>query len=132
MVGGGAPITLISDVGMFAYPIPSPFQDKSSGEKAYEIAYLQAIFPQQSETSRYRLMVMDRDGSNRKEIFPYSSLPGIQPRQEWGAWSPGPMDFSGSLIIAALYKGDIWFIDPLTGEARQVTGDGMIDRILWR
>ena len=132
MVGGSEHIGLVSDVGMFAYPIPSPFQVKPSGENAYTVAYLQAIFPQQSETSRYRLMVMDRDGSNRRELFPSSSLPGIEPRQDWGAWSPAPLEYSGNYVIAALYKGDIWFIDPDTGEARQVTGDGMIDRVLWQ
>ncbi len=132
LVGAKLPITLISDVGMFAYPIPSPIQVQPSGENAYTIAYLQAIFPQQSETSSYRLNVMDRDGSNRREIFPSSTSPGIEPSQDWGAWSPAPLEVSGGYVIATVYQGDIWFIDPHTGVSWQVTGDGMIDRIVWR
>jgi len=132
LVDSNIHVSLISDVGMFAYPIPSTIQVQPSGENAYSIAYLQAIFPQQSETSRYRLCVMDRDGSNRKEIFPSSTSPGIEPSEGWGAWSPGPLEITGGYVVAALYQGNIWFIDPDTGNSWQVTGDGMIDRIIWR
>jgi hypothetical protein len=132
LAGGEKPISLVSDVGMFAYPLPSPIQVQPSGENAYTVAYLQAIFPKQSDTSRYRLVIMDRDGSNRREIFPSAAAPGIEPSQDWGAWSPAPLDVSGSLVVAVLYQGDIWFIDPVTGKSWQVTGDGMIDRILWQ
>lgn len=132
LVGFKKPISLVTDVGMFAYPLPSPIQVSPSGENAYTIAYLQAIFPQQSETSRYRLCIMDRDGSNRKEIFPSPTSPGIEPNQDWGAWSPAPLEVSGNYMIAVLYQGDIWFIDPISEKPWQVTGDGMIDRILWR
>jgi len=125
-------IQLVSDVGMFAYPIPSPIQIQPSGESAYQVAYLQAIFPNQSDTSRYRLTVMDRDGSNRRELFPPQESPGIEPSGDWGTWSPAPLENSGNYAIAILYLGNIWLIDPVTREAWQVTGDGLIDRILWQ
>ena len=132
LIDSNAHISLISDVGMFAYPLPSPIRVQPSGEDAYSVAYLQAIFPQQSETSRYRLNIMDRDGSNRREIFPSPTSPGIEPREGWGAWSPSSLEISGDYVIATLYQGDIWFIDPNTGDFWQVTGDGLVDRIVWR
>ena len=62
---------------MFAYVSVSSVQP-SSRERPYEVAYLQAIFPEQSETSRYRVVVMDRDGSNRRTIFPANDAPGLE------------------------------------------------------
>jgi hypothetical protein len=53
-------IQIAEQTGMFAYPAISSIQS-SSRERAYLVAYLQAIFPEQSETSRYRVVVMDRD-----------------------------------------------------------------------
>lgn len=76
-VEGGAPIPLAPKSGMFAYPSASPFVN---GE-GYTLAYLQAIFPEQSETSKYRLVWMDCDGSNRSNIFPPEGSPGLEPQQ---------------------------------------------------
>ncbi|MCJ7735592.1 MAG: G5 domain-containing protein, partial [Anaerolineales bacterium] len=45
---GGGVRTMVSNVGMFAYPLPSPVTAKPSGEASYQVAYLQAIFPEQS------------------------------------------------------------------------------------
>ncbi len=56
-----ATVPIVQQTGMFAYPSTSPLQS-SSRERQYQVAYLQAIFPSQSETSRYRVVVMDRDG----------------------------------------------------------------------
>jgi len=128
----GSPVALVSQVGMFAYPLPSPVQPQPWGEDAYQIAYLQAIFPNQSDTSPYRLMVMDRDGSNRQELFPPSESPGIEPQREWGVWSPEPLGGSGNYTLAILYQGNIWLVDGATGEAWQITGDGRINRVDWR
>jgi len=78
LTGGGAR-TIVHDVGMFTYPLPSPVQAKSSGETSFQVAYLQAVFPEQSATSNYRVFLMDRDGSNQHLIFPAQDKPGLQP-----------------------------------------------------
>ena len=65
---------------MFAYPAVSPSVQLSSGERAYQVAYLQALFPAQGERSRYRLMVMDRDGSNRRALYPLEGS-GLEPQR---------------------------------------------------
>jgi hypothetical protein len=131
-LNAGSPLRLVQDVGMFAYPKPSPILIKPSGERSYQVAYLQAILPAQSDTSRYRLTVLDRDGSNRREIFPPPEAAGLDPQRGWGAWSPSPLPGTESLSIAVLYQGNIWLVDSGTGEAWQITGDGRINRLDWR
>jgi hypothetical protein len=117
---------------MFAYPLPSPIRTLPTGENAYQVAYLQATFPTQSESSPYRLMVMDRDGSNQSEVFPASGSPGIEPQSNWGAWSPQPMGTQNNHTLAVLYQGNIWLVDTITGEYWQITGDGRISRLDWK
>lgn len=125
-------IHLVNTSGMFTYPIPSPLQISQAGELDYQIAYLQAIYPQQSLSSRYRLAIMDRDGSNRREIFPSTDNAGIDPLKNWGAWSPNPLPDSQQYAIALLYQGNLWIVDVDGGRSTQVTGDGLTTRILWR
>jgi resuscitation-promoting factor RpfB len=129
---GGDPISLVSQSGMFTYPLPSPLQIKDSGENAYQIAYLQSIFPAQSETSRYRLALMDRDGSNRRILFPPDDSPGINPQNGWGVWSPDVLDGSQSFSLAVIYQDNLWMVDVESGDARQITGDDLVSRVDWK
>jgi len=117
-------------VGMFAYPIASPAKELLSGEKSYQIAFLQAIFPVQSETSRYRVVVMDRDGSNRKVLFPEEGSPGLDPQEL--VWSPQALKEQGNLVIAVLSENNLWFVDSVSGQAWQITGDGLTSRVDWK
>lgn len=128
-LSGGGPIALAPQVGMFAYPVVSPAFVDAEGIPADRLAYLQAIFPTQSETSRYRLVVMDRDGSNPRTLFPGEGEPGLDPQPL--AWSPAPLP-GGGMAVAVLYRGDLWLVNADSGEARQVTGDGLITRVVWK
>lgn len=133
---GGVTLPFVTETGMFAYPIPSPLLTLPSGEQAYEIAYLQASFPNQSDSSPYRLMVMDRDGSNRRELFPAEGAPGLDPQQP--LWAPQPsggndLDPAGQgYWLAVIYQGNLWLVQSKTGEIRQLTGDGLMDRMDWK
>ncbi len=137
LLDGKTTLHLVSQTGMFAYPLTSPLQQEADGVD-YQIAYLQALFPEQSNTSRYRLTVMDRDGSNRRTLFPGDDKPGMTPLQNWGAWSPGPLPdgSTGSAGddygLAVILDGNLWLVNSRTGEAVQITGDGLTSRILWR
>ncbi len=124
-----ATVDLTPQVGMFAYPSSSPVQQNGQ-ERAYEIAYLQSIFPDQSETSRYRLVVMDRDGSNRRVLFPAADAPGLDPQTP--VWAPGPIQGQVGNFVAVVYQGNLWLIDTGSGQAYQITGDGLTTRIDWR
>lgn len=117
--------SLVSQTGMFAYPAVSP-ADGESGETAARVAFLQAIFPLQSLTSRYRLTVIDRDGSEPILLFPPETQIGIEPQTP--VWAPE----ANNGLLAILNNGNIWIINTLDGNAQQVTGDGLTSRIDWK
>ncbi len=132
---GGPNLSLVSDVGMFAYPVPSPPLSAIGTELSYQVAYLKSIFPSQSKSSRYHLLVMDRDGSNHRVLFPPDGAQGLDPQQV--IWSPAPLETdpgnaSASHVLAVIYQGNLWLVDALTGEGWQLTGDGLISRIDWK
>ena len=102
----------------------------SGEEKVYQIAYLQATTPTQSDTSRYRLVVMDRDGSNRQVLFPPADTSGIEPQTP--VWSPEPITGQSGDFVGVIYQGNLWMIDSGDAKAYQVTGDGLITNIDWK
>jgi resuscitation-promoting factor RpfB len=125
LVKSGQVLSLANQTGMFAYPSPSPFQIGNS----YQIAFLKAIFPEQSDSSNYRLMVIDRDGSNRLDLFPEQGSPGIKAQEV--IWSPKPR--TGAVYsIAVLYKGNVWLVDSNGQQTNQITGDGTTTRVDWK
>jgi hypothetical protein len=124
-----ADFQIVEKTGMFAYMAISAVQP-SSMERPYQVAYLQAIFPEQSETSRYRVVVMDRDGSNRHTIFPSNDAPGLEPQTPM--WAPQVIDGQSGDFIAVVYQGNLWLVDSGNGQAYQVTGDGLVTRIDWK
>lgn len=122
----GAPVPLVGMSGMFAYPTTSP----SRLDSGFQVAYLQAIFPEQSETSNYRVMIMDRDGSNHITVFPAEGSPGVSPQQV--VWSPPDGEESNETWLGIVYQGNLWFVQTETGASRQISGDGSISRIDWK
>jgi hypothetical protein len=137
---GGMPVELVKNVGMFAYPEPSPVNQNNNfiynttgdtlDQKVFSVAYLQAIFPDQSESSGYRLFIIDRDGSNQKSLFPIEGAVGLDPQHI--VWSPVSVGDEWDYAIALIYNGDIWIIDVGTGVAQQINGDGLTSRVDWR
>ena len=121
--------SIVDSAGMFAYPSASPIRSDGR-EKIYQVAYLQSIFIEQSETSRYRLIVMDRDGSNSKTLFPPTDASGIEPQTP--IWAPESLEGQTDNFIAIMYQGNLWLIDSGSSEAYQVTGDGLISAIDWK
>ncbi|MBI9047779.1 MAG: G5 domain-containing protein [Anaerolineaceae bacterium] len=118
-------IDIVNQAGMFSYPVVSP----DLGSNRNMIAYLQAIFPEQSETSRYHLMLMDRDGSNQNKIFPDEGLLGMDPQSV--AWSPMETT-DDSPWLAFHYQGNLWLYDVYNNQSRQITGDGSIGKVDWK
>jgi hypothetical protein len=125
----GVRAEMVKSVGMFSYPAASPAR-WNGRERYYQIAYLQSIFTEQSESSRYRLMVMDRDGSNRRLLFPPVDASGIEPQTP--VWAPNPIEGQVGDFVAAVYQGNLWLLDSGSGETYQVTGDGLITTLDWK
>jgi len=117
-------INIKKDVGLFAYPVVS----STDSEDIYQVAYLSAAIPDQSETSRYSLWVMDRDGSNARKLYPNEGIQGLDAQEV--VWSP--IDDDGSVRIAFVAQGNLLFVDPSTGQIEQITGDGSISRVDWK
>lgn len=114
-------LKLAAQTGMFAYPSSSPTHGS--------IAFMEAIFPEQSDSSRYRLVKIDQDGSNRVTLFPPAGSAGLEPQQP--VWEPG-LNESGNDMIAMIYQGNIYLVSSETAISQQITGDGLITRIDWK
>jgi hypothetical protein len=125
LVDNNQTIDMVAQAGMFAYPSASPMLPGNR----FWLAYLQAIFPDRSDTSRYHLVISQRDGSNRNVVFPPEGSPGLEPQQV--IWSPMPADGS-PMWVAVHYQGNLWLIDPVSGQTQQITGDGLINKIDWK
>lgn len=129
---GGAPLSLVSEVGMFAFPAASPMRELANGEQSYQVAFLKALSPTQSRTSGYQLIVMDRDGSNQRMLFPSEGGQGMNPNKF--LWYPAYAveDYPAQIVL--IYQGNLWLVDVDTEIAYQLTGDGLItgSGIDWR
>ena len=126
---GGAPVTIVPDVGMFAFPQPSPLRTEENGETSFVVAFLKAVEPRKSRTSPYQLYLMDRDGSNLQKLFPGDNVQGLTPHQYY--WVPWYAVDESPFYIAVIYQGDLWLVDADTGEAQQLTGDGLVTALDW-
>jgi hypothetical protein len=124
LMDGGASINMVPQSGMFAYPAPSPAVDGQ-----FLVAYLQAVFPDRSDTSRYRVVIMRQDGSNRKSVFPGEGATGLQPQKL--TWAPSPASAS-DLWVALIYQGNLWLVNAQSGQTQQITGDGSIIADDWK
>jgi hypothetical protein len=124
-----ANVRLVPATGMFANPASSSFPAVEDGGVA-PLAYLQAVLPDQSAVSGYNLTVLDRDGSNRRGLFPPEGSAGLEPQTP--AWAPGELPEQPGRFVAVVYQGNIWLVEIQSGSAYQVTGDGLASRLDWR
>ncbi|MCX6054435.1 MAG: G5 domain-containing protein [Chloroflexi bacterium] len=116
-------INLVPNCGLFCAPIPSSIFRNNR----YDVAYLSAILPDQSETSRYNLKIMDRDGSNQKKLFPEEGTQGLSPQSL--IWSPS---FSDDSLLAFISQGNIVLINVFSGTIKNLTGDSSISKMDWK
>lgn len=79
------------------------------------IAFGEALNPLQSVTSRYKILLMDKDGSNRRQIFPFSEEVGVQLPDL--VWSPE----EERLLFT--YNGNLFTTGPEGGLPKQLTAN---------
>jgi Tol biopolymer transport system component len=106
-------------VGMWSSPRWSPALEGGSA-----IAYAEADAPANSYESRYKLYLVDRDGSNKHSIYPAEGEVGIARPVEY-RWSR-----DGTHLVL-LYLGDLHTLDLDTDQVQRLTGDGQVTRVDW-
>ncbi|MBN1429801.1 MAG: G5 domain-containing protein [Anaerolineae bacterium] len=119
---GGYSVDALERTGMWTAPQYSPATDPAGNDIEVRIAYLQAMQPL-DQTSRYRLMVMDRDGSNPQVVFPPEGQLGLTSQEV--AWSPDGRQ------IAMIYQGNLYLVDISSSRAQQLTMDGVSSSPRW-
>ena len=107
---------LISGAGMWAAPAYAPEGDA--------IAFGQARTPYASQTSGYDLYVMDRDGSDRRHLFPPQEEIGLEYPEF--AWGPG-----GDRMIV-VYQGNLYLVHVDSGLVQQLVDTGGVTAVRWR
>lgn len=109
-------VRLVEEVGMWSGPRWSPTSNDL-------LAYGQAQSPRNSQDSRYELFVVDRDGSNKRRLFPPEGMMGlIAPDITWSSWGD-------ALLIE--YEDNLYRIDVETGALDQLTSDGQSSHPRW-
>jgi hypothetical protein len=113
--------SLAKQTGMWAKPLWS--LPDARGES--RIAFGVALVPSNSERSRYALVVMDRDGGNKQQVFPLSQVPeeGLMTMQI--AWAPDARQ-----LIAAR-ENDLWLYDFASAKWAQLTANGASSKPQW-
>ena len=107
---------LVSEAGMWAAPAYALEGDR--------VAFGHARTPYASQTSGYDLCVMDRDGSDRRSLFPPPEEIGLEyPEFAWGP--------EGDRLIV-VYQGNLYVIDTPSGEVHQLTDEGGATAVRWR
>jgi len=106
---------LISEAGMWAAPAYAPEGDY--------IAFGHARSPYASQTSGYDLYLVDRDGSDRQQLFPPTGEIGLEYPEI--AWGPG-----GDRLIV-VYHGNLYLIHVTDGKVHQLTGEGGVTTVRW-
>ncbi|MCU0497227.1 MAG: DPP IV N-terminal domain-containing protein [Anaerolineae bacterium] len=117
---------IVTRAGIWSSPKFSPQVEPNDG--LYPQVYLAYLLARQpldsvSDTAEYDLYVADRDGSNARRIFPQDGQRGILTRDY--VWSPDGRQ------IALVYQGNLWIVDVITGNARQITLDGNVSNPVW-
>lgn len=106
---------IVLETGMWAAPKLSP--------DGATILFGKAIIPYQSATSRYRLCIIDLDGSNQQCEFPPEDEPGIEiPLWMW--------DPDGE-AIAYIANGDLHSINTEEWISQPITDEGQITQFDW-
>ncbi len=118
---GAMVVPVARDVGMWANPAWSPWMDDAQAQNA--ILFGVAENPAHSELSLYELHIIDRDGSNRRRVFPPPGERGVDTVEI--AWAP-----KGNAAALA-FQGDLYLLNTETGQVQQLTADGNSSHVRW-
>jgi Tol biopolymer transport system component len=115
----------VNEAGMWAAPSWSLTYPGTVDERySSQIAFARARSPYESATSPYDLYVMDRDGSNRRRIYPAEGGLGLKEPQI--AWGP-----TGQQLLA-VDQNDLFLIDLSQDLVKRLTVDGNVQYPVWK
>ena len=106
-------VKVAKQVGMWANP--------TWGAKG--IAYGEAVDPLQSVNSRYKIRLIDWDGSNLRQLFPFQAEPGVQLPEL--AWSP-----DGEQLLF-VYNGNLYLVNYQGSPPKPLTQDSQVSHVNW-
>ncbi len=113
---GTLTVKLVSEAGMWAAPAYAPAGDS--------VVFGRARSPYASQTSGYELYLMDRDGSDRRQLFPPEEEMGLEyPEVVWGPEGE---------CLAVVYQGNLYLVDVTDGGVSQLTDEGGVSAARWR
>jgi hypothetical protein len=112
-VDGTVKVKVADQVGMWANP-----QWGQAG-----IVFGQAQTPLNSVNSRYTIEIIDRDGSNQRQLFPFLNETGVQLPEI--SWSP-PGD-----QVLFVYQGDLYVTNRASSPPRQLTIEAQASQPQW-
>lgn len=107
---------LSSEAGLWAAPSYAPDGDY--------VAFGRARSPYASQASGYELYLMDRDGSDRRLLYPPEEEIGLNyPEIAWGP--------KGDQLIF-IYQGNLYLIRIPEGDVHRLTEEGGVTAVRWR
>jgi hypothetical protein len=112
-VNNGVSAKVSQQVGMWANPAWG----------AAGIAFGAATNPLQSVNSRYYIQLIDRDGSSKRQLFPFKEELGVQLPEL--SWSP-----QGEALLFT-YNGNLYIINRDGSPPKQLTSDGQASHPQW-
>jgi hypothetical protein len=112
-IDGTISVKVVEQVGMWAKP--------AWGEAG--IAFGEAVNPLQSVNSRYTIQLIDRDGSNKRQLFPFRNQTGVQLPEM--VWSP-----TGSELLF-VYNGNLYLTSSPGSPPRQLTINSQASHPQW-
>jgi Tol biopolymer transport system component len=111
---GSLKALIAEQVGMWTSPAWGP----------QGVIYGQAVNPLRSVDSRYALYLLDRDGSNPRQLFPSAEEPGVEAPPQV-AWSPDGKKF------IFVYNGNLYLADIEGDVPRQLTSNNQSSQPRW-
>jgi Tol biopolymer transport system component len=122
-VTNGVSRPFVEQAGIWSYPYWSPPTTDllAPAGQTSQVAFLRANNPLDSLRSSYTLWLMDRDGSNARQIYPpvgeNSDFPQQQQFMVWGA---------NGRDMAFIYDDALYMLNLDTAEARRITQDDTV------